>query len=111
MNKKVVKKVVLKKKWRIIFGIVKFLIKVGIVLLAILLIKDRINTVKAQNIAEENRIMNAYIECLKDNHTQRDYCARQVSNTNYRILDQKMEKYGYKYKQVGYDLYLVDINK
>lgn len=109
------KKMVLKKKYRKGLFIMKKLLKIGvritIVILAILLIKDRINTVNTQNKAREDQVMNAYIECLKDNWTQRDYCARKVSNTDYRILDQKIEKYGYKYKQVGYNLYLVDVNK
>lgn len=115
MNKKGNKKRVLKKKYRrmllIIEKLFKFVLSIIIILLAVLLIKDRIITVKAQNKAKEDQIMGAYIECLQDNFVQRDYCAKKVSNTDYRILDQKINTYGYKYEQKGYDLYLVSIDK
>lgn len=115
MNKKGNKKRVLKRKYKRILLFIKklfkFTLNIIIILLAVLLIKDRIITVKAQDKAKEDQVMEAYIECLQDNFVQRDYCARKVSNTNYRILDQKIGNYGYKYEQKGYDLYLVDINK
>lgn len=115
MDREIIKRRVLKKKYRkLLFAIKKLFnigLKVTIVLLAVLLVKDKITTVNAKNAIKEDEIMLNYIECLKDNFTQRDYCSRKVSNTNYRILDQKLEKYGYKYKQVGYDLYLVNIDE
>lgn len=90
---------------------IRRLIKFGIVLLAILSIMDVAESAKMKREIEEKQVMENYIQCLQDNFTQRDYCSRQVSGTNYRILDQKLEKYGYTYKQVGYDLYLVQIDK
>ena len=62
-------------------------------------------------IKQEEKLVNAYVECLQENHTQRYYCASQVSDTSYQVLDQKLEKYGYTYKQVGYDLYVVRVEK
>ena len=37
--------------------------------------------------------------CLKD------------ENTRYKIIDQKLEKYGYNYNQVGYDLFVEKVEK
>lgn len=56
---------------------------------------------------EEKQLVEKYVNCLNDNFTQRDYCARKVSKTNYLILDQLIEKYGYTYQQNGYDLKVV----
>ena len=65
------------------------------------------NNAKQNRIKEERAMMETYVTCLKDNWTQRDYCARK-QGSNYIILDQQLDKYGYKYKQVGYDLILVE---
>lgn len=80
------------------------------VVLGVVLV-NQVNLVKENNALQEEKLVNAYIECLENNHTQRDYCARQVSNTSYQVLDQKLEKFGYTYKQVGYDLYLEKVEK
>ena len=52
-------------------------------------------------------MVETYVTCLKDNWAQRDYCAKK-QGANYIILDQQLEKYGYTYKQVGYDLFIVE---
>ena len=52
-------------------------------------------------------MVETYVTCLKDNWTQRDYCAKK-QGANYIILDRQLEKYGYTYKQVGYDLFVVE---
>lgn len=65
------------------------------------------NNAKQNRIKEERAMIETYVTCLKDNWTQRDYCARK-QGSNYIILDQQLDKYGYKYKQVGYDLILVE---
>lgn len=81
-----------------------------LVVLGVLLV-NQVNLVKEQNAQQEKELVESYVECLQDNFTQRDYCARQVSDTNYRILDQKLEKYGYQYTQKGYDLYIEKVEK
>lgn len=89
----------------------KKLINVLVLVVLGVLVVNQVNLVKEQNAQQEKELVESYVECLQDNFTQRDYCARQVSDTNYRILDQKLEKYGYTYKQVGYDLYLEKVEK
>ena len=89
----------------------KKLVNVLVVLVFGVVLVNQVNLVKENNALQEEKLVNAYIECLENNHTQRDYCARQVSNASYQILDQKLEKYGYTYKQVGYDLYLEKVEK
>jgi hypothetical protein len=89
----------------------KKMLNVLVVLVMGMLVVNQVNLVKENNTLQEEKLVNAYIECLENNHTQRDYCARQVSDTSYQILDQKLEKYGYTYKQVGYDLYLEKVEK
>lgn len=89
----------------------KKLINVLVILVIGVVVVNQVNLVKENNALQEEKLVNAYIECLENNHTQRDYCARQVSETSYQILDQKLEKYGYTYKQVGYDLYLEKVEK
>ena len=86
---------------------------VNVLVLVVLgvVVVNQVNLVKENNALQEEKLVNAYVECLENNHTQRDYCARQVSDTNYRILDQKLEKYGYKYTQKGYDLYIEKVEK
>jgi hypothetical protein len=89
----------------------KKMLNVLVVLVMGMLVVNQVNLVKENNALQEEKLVNAYIECLENNHTQRDYCARQVSETSYQILDQKLEKYGYTYKQVGYDLFIEKVEK
>ena len=65
------------------------------------------NNIKQNRIKEERAMVEKYVTCLKDNWTQRDYYAKK-QGANYIILDQQLEKYGYTYKQVGYDLFVVE---
>ena len=89
----------------------KKMLSVLVVLVLGVLVVNQVNLVKENNKIQEEKLVNAYIECLENNHTQRDYCARQVSNTSYQVLDQKLEKFGYTYKQVGYDLFIEKVEK
>ena len=98
------KKLRLKKWVKVVLGSI-------IICGAIISTNTLIENVQKNQELEESKIMVAYINCLQDNFTQRDYCSKQVSSANYLLLDQKLEKYGYKYIQKGYDLYLVNINK
>ena len=85
-----------------IFSIKSFIIK--------LQLKKRgfiYNNIKQNRIKEERAMVETYVTCLKDNWTQRDYYAKK-QGANYIILDQQLEKYGYTYKQVGYDLFVVE---
>ena len=80
------------------------------VVLVIILIGGLIilyNNIKQNRIKEERAMVETYVTCLKDNWAQRDYCAKK-QGANYIILDQQLEKYGYAYKQVGYDLFIVE---
>ena len=89
----------------------KKMLSVLVILVLGVLFINQVNFVKENNKLEEEKLVNAYVECLQENHTQRYYCASKVSNTSYQILDQKLEKYGYTYKQVGYDLFVEKIEK
>jgi hypothetical protein len=89
----------------------KKLINVLVVLVLGVVIVNQINLVKEHNALQEEKLVNAYVECLQENHTQRYYCASQVSDTSYQVLDQLVEKYGYTYKQVGYDLFIEKVEK
>ena len=53
----------------------------------------------------EKETMTKYIECLKENFTQRDYCARKL-NESYTFLDKKLADYGYCYITDGVNLYI-----
>ena len=79
------------------------------VVLVIILIGGLIilHNIKQNRIKEERAMVETYVTCLKDNWTQRDYCAKK-QGANYIILDRQLEKYGYTYKQVGYDLFVVE---
>lgn len=66
------------------------------------------NYKQSQKIKEQEMINN-YVECLKSNYTQRNYCSKKVSHTDYRILDQLMTKYGYQYKKVNNDLIVIKV--
>ena len=89
----------------------KKLVNVLVLVMLGIVVVNQVNLVKANNKLEEEKLVNAYVECLRENHTQRYYCASQVSDTSYQILDQKLEKYGYTYKQVGYDLFVEKVEK
>ena len=89
----------------------KKMLSVLVVLVLGVVVVNQVNLVKENNKLEEEKLVNAYVECLRENHTQRYYCASQVSDTSYQILDQKLEKYGYTYKQVGYDLFVEKVEK
>ena len=82
----------------------------AILVLGVLVI-NQVNLIKENDKLKEEKLVNAYVECLRENHTQRYYCASQVSDTSYQTLDQKLEKYGYTYKQVGYDLFIAKVEK
>ena len=88
----------------------KMLNVLSILILGVLVI-NQVNLIKENNKLKEEKLINAYVECLQGNHTQRYYCAKQVSNTSYQTLDKKLEKYGYTYKQVGYDLFVEKVEK
>ena len=80
------------------------------VMLVVILIGGLIilyNNAKQNRIKEERAMVETYVTCLNENWTQRDYCAKK-QGANYIILDQQLEKYGYTYKQVGYDLFVVE---
>lgn len=89
----------------------KKMLNVLVVLVLGVVIVNQVNLVKENNKLEEEKLVNAYITCLEENYTQRNYCANKVSDTSYQILDQKLEKYGYTYKQVGYDLFIEKVEK
>ena len=89
----------------------KKMLSVLVILVLGVLVVNQINLVKENNKLEEEKLVNAYVGCLQENHTQRYYCASKVSNTSYQILDQKLEKYGYTYNQVGYDLFVEKVEK
>lgn len=89
----------------------KKMLSVLVILVLGVLVVNQVNFVKENNKLEEEKLVNAYVECLQENHAQRYYCASKVSNTSYQILDQKLENYGYTYKQVGYDLFVEKVEK
>lgn len=88
----------------------RLLKRIGVVILAIiigLVIGMLMKNAKAENLKREQEMVNTYVTCLKENWTQRDYCARE-QGASYYYMDQLVEKYGYKYIQKGYDLYIVE---
>ena len=88
----------------------KNLTKSGLVvgLIAIILILGFImKNVSKKNEEYRKGLVEQYTTCLKEHWTQRSYCAEQVGR-DYHYLDRLIQKYGYSYKQVGYDLYLVE---
>ena len=89
----------------------KKMLNVIVIIIIGILVVNQINLVKENNKIQEEKLVNEYVECLRDNHTQRYYCASQVSDTSYQVLDQLIEKYGYTYKQVGYDLFIEKVEK
>lgn len=89
----------------------KKILNVLAILILGMLVVNQVNLTKENNKLKEEKLISAYVKCLQENHTQRDYCANQVSNTSYQTLDKKLEKYGYTYKQVGYDLFVEKVEK
>lgn len=89
----------------------KKLINVLVVLVLGMVVVNQVNLQKENNKLEEEKLVNAYIACLEENHTQRNYCANKVSNKSYQTLDNLIKKYGYSYKQVGYDLFIEKVEK
>ena len=89
----------------------KKMLSVLVILVLGVLVINQVNLVKENNKLEEEKLVNAYVECLQENHTQRYYCASKVSNKNYKTLDKLVEKYGYTYKQNGYNLFIEKVEK
>lgn len=84
-------------KKRIIYVII------GLLLVATYVVAN--NNYKKNQQKKEQELVTQYVQCLKDNFTQRYYCAEKLES-NYYYLDSLLEEYGYKYEQVGYDLYV-----
>lgn len=87
----------------------KRLIKTGLVIglaVVILTLGFIMKEVNKRNQEYERELVKEYTTCLKEHWTQRSYCSEQVGR-DYRSLDRLIEKYGYSYKQVDYNLYLV----
>jgi len=84
----------------------KVLSVIVIIVLGVMLV-NQYKSYQVEQQKQEQQLVNDYVECLQDNFTQRNYCANKVSKTNYRVLDQLIEKYGYTYQQNGYDLKVV----
>lgn len=95
------------KKYRLKKG-VKMVLLIGLLIASSILIIGAINRHREEAEREQKELVNNYIECLKANNTQRFYCASVVSNTDYRILDQLIKKYGYDYVQIKKDLYIIE---
>lgn len=89
----------------------KKMLNLIIIIIVMVLFVNKVNTIKENNKLQEKKLVNDYVECLNNNHTQRYYCASKVSNISYKTLDQLVEKYGYAYKQVGYDLSIEKVEK
>ena len=89
----------------------KKMLNVLVILVLGVLVINQVNLVKENNKLEEEKLVNAYVECLQENHTQRYYCANKVSNKSYKALDKLVEKYGYTYKQNGYNLFIEKVEK
>lgn len=89
----------------------KKIFNVIIIMIIIMLVVNQINISKENKQLKEEKLVNAYVECLENNFTQRDYCAKQVSDTSYKTLDRLIQKYGYTYTQKGYDLYITRVEK
>lgn len=89
----------------------KKMLNVLVVLVLGVLVINQVNLIKENNNLKEEKLVNTYVECLQENYTQRNYCANQVGDTSYQTLDKKLEKYGYTYKQVGYDLFIEKVEK
>ena len=89
----------------------KKMLNLIMIIIVIVLFVNKVNTIKENNKLQERKLVNDYVECLNNNHTQRYYCASKVSNKSYKALDKLVEKYGYAYRQVGYDLTIKKVEK
>lgn len=89
----------------------KKMLNLIMIIIVIVLFVNKVNTIKENNKLQEKKLVNDYVECLNNNHTQRYYCASKVSNISYKTLDQLVEKYGYAYRQVEYDLSIEKVEK
>ena len=89
----------------------KKILNLIMIIIVIVLFVNKVNTIKKNNKLQVRKLVNDYVECLKDNHTQRYYCASKVSNKSYKTLDKLVEKYGYTYKQNGYNLFIEKVEK
>ena len=89
----------------------KKMLNLIIIIIVIVLFINKVNTIKENNKLQEKKLVNDYVECLKDNHIQRYYCANKVSNKSYKALDKLVEKYGYTYKQNRYNLFIEKVEK
>ena len=89
----------------------KKMLNLIIIMIVMVLFVNKVNTIKENNKLQEKKLVNDYVECLKDNYTQRYYCSNKVSNKSYKELDKLVEKYGYTYKQVGYNLFIEKVEK
>ena len=91
------------------YSMKKRLIKTGLVIglaVVILTLGFIMKEVNKRNQEYERELVKEYTTCLKEHWTQRSYCSEQVGR-DYRSLDRLIEKYGYSYNQVDYNLYLV----
>lgn len=66
-----------------------------------------VNNIIEENKRHEEQMVQEYVQCLEENFTQRSYCASKI-NSNYHYMDSLIKEHGYSYKQVGYDLYVVN---
>ena len=89
----------------------KKMLSLVLVLVMGVLVVNQVNLQKENNKLEEEKLVNAYVECLENNFTQRNYCAKQVSDKSYQTLDNLIKKYGYTYTQKGYDLIVEKVEK
>ena len=89
----------------------KKMLSLVLVLVMGVLVVNQVNLQKENNKLEEEKLVNAYVECLENNFTQRNYCAKQVSDKSYQTLDNLIKKYGYIYTQQGYDLIVEKVEK
>ena len=64
----------------------KKLVNVLVLIVLGVLLVNQVNLVKEQNAQQEKELVESYVECLQDNFTQRDYCAKK-QGANYIILD------------------------
>ena len=84
-------------------------VKITIIILALIIISLIIKNYQENKEQEESILATQYIECLQNNFMQRDYCGKQL-NQEYKIMDQLIKKYGYKYEEKGKDLIIVKVD-
>ena len=89
----------------------KKILNLIIIMVVIVLCVNKVNTIKENNKLQEKKLVNNYVECLNNNYIERYYCDNKVSNKSYKELDKLVEKYGYTYKQNGYNLFIEKVEK